>query len=448
MRLGPEETGRRSRLLILALYATLHRSFAAAARRLASGRGQRRSSQREVPQAAQRVLTASVDWRRNLAALWFAQLTAIFGFSFAFPFLPVYLRQLGIHDAGALAVWTGVAGGASGAALAVMSPIWGALADRYGRRSMLIRAMIGGAITVGLIGFARGPIDLVALRLLQGATSGTIAASTALVAGGTPRHRVGWALGVLTSAVAVGSALGPLVGGIAASVFGLRAIFWAGGVLLALATLPVVVVVREAPRRRSEQASQPALEVLRRGAPGTLAAIAALLTCQVLLQLSNSGYQPLVVLRLLEHLTNGVEAVTGLAFAASGLASAVAAVSYATLARRIGYRRVGMAAAVLLAGSQLVTAYGPGVVPVVAGAALAGAFYGVLGPVISTLIGLEAPAHVQARVFGVGASATAGPPAGGLLAPGLGASAAVGICALGATLLALVLATRVREPAR
>jgi len=116
MRLGPEETGRRSRLLILALYATLHRSFAAAARRLASGRGQRRSSQREVPQAAQRVLTASVDWRRNLAALWFAQLTAIFGFSFAFPFLPVYLRQLGIHDAGALAVWTGVAGGASGAA--------------------------------------------------------------------------------------------------------------------------------------------------------------------------------------------------------------------------------------------------------------------------------------------------------------------------------------------
>ena len=80
-------------------------------------------------------MTAPLDWRRNLAALWFAQVTAIFGFSFAFPFLPVYLRQLGVHDPGALAVWTGVAGGVSGATLAVMSPIWGALADRYGRRA-------------------------------------------------------------------------------------------------------------------------------------------------------------------------------------------------------------------------------------------------------------------------------------------------------------------------
>ena len=395
-------------------------------------------------------MTPPVDWRRNLAALWFAQLTAIFGFSFAFPFLPVYLRQLGVHDASALAMWTGVAGGASGAALAVMNPIWGTLADRYGRRSMLLRAMLGGALTVGLIGFARGPLDLVVLRLLQGATSGTIAASTALVASGTPRHRVGWALGLLTSAVAVGSALGPLVGGLAASALGLRAIFWSGGLLLAAATLPVFVVVREVPIRRSEETRQPALELLRQSAPGAAAAIAALLVCQTLLQLSNSGYQPLVVLRLLEHLATGIELVTGLAFAASGLAAAVAC---GWLCPRLGYRRVGMVAAALLAGSQLLTAYGPGAVPIVAGAALAGAFYGLLGPVISTLIGLEAPAQVQARVFGVGASANAigfalGPLTAGVLAARQGVPAAIAICAIGAVLLAAVLATRVREPAR
>jgi DHA1 family multidrug resistance protein-like MFS transporter len=394
-----------------------------------------------------------IDWRRNLAALWFAQVTAIFGFSFAFPFLPVYLRELGVRDPGQLAIWTGAAGGASGAALAIMSPIWGALADRYGRRPMLLRAMIGGAITVGLMGFARGPADLVALRLVQGATSGTIAAATALVAGGTPRSRVGWALGVLSSAIAVGSALGPLVGGLAASVFGVRAIFWSGGLLLGLATVPVLIVVREVSAKRGEAVRQPALEVLRQAAPGAVAVVAALLISQMLVQLTFSGYQPLVVLRLLERLSSGVEALTGITFAASGLASAGASVACAAVVRRLGYRVTGVLAALLLAGAELLAAYGPGVVPIVAGAALAGAFYGMLVPIISTLLGLWSPALVQARVFGVASSATAvgfalGPLTGGVLAARLGTVLAITACAAAAVTLAAVLAVRVREPVR
>lgn len=398
-------------------------------------------------------MTSSSPWRRNLAALWFAQFTAIFGFSFAFPFLPLYLRQLGVHDPGQLAVWTGLAAGASGASLAVMSPIWGMLADRYGRRAMLLRAMIGGAATVGLMGFARGPVDLVALRFVQGATAGTVAAATALVATGTPRERVGWALGVLTSAVAVGSALGPLVGGVAASILGVRAIFWSGGALLALATLPVVAVVRETAVKRADGPRRPAIQVLREAAPGALAALAALLVCQSLLQISNSGFQPLVVLRLLEHVSRGIEAVTGVAFAASGLASAAAAVGYAALARRLGFRTVGVLAALLMAGAQLLAAYGPNVQTIVTGAALAGLFYGTVGPVISTLIGLTSPPEVQARVYGVGASATAvgfalGPLGGGLLAAWLGTGPAVTACAACVVLLAALLAARGPNPER
>lgn len=398
-------------------------------------------------------MTSSSPWRRNLAALWFAQFTAIFGFSFAFPFLPLYLRQLGVHDPGQLAVWTGLAAGASGASLAVMSPIWGMLADRYGRRAMLLRAMIGGAATVGLMGFARGPVDLVALRFVQGATAGTVAAATALVATGTPRERVGWALGVLTSAVAVGSALGPLVGGVAASILGVRAIFWSGGALLALATLPVVAVVRETAVKRADGPRQRAIQVLREAAPGALAALAALLVCQSLLQISNSGFQPLVVLRLLEHVSRGIEAVTGVAFAASGLASAAAAVGYAALARRLGFRTVGVLAALLMAGAQLLAAYGPNVQTIVTGAALAGLFYGTVGPVISTLIGLTSPPEVQARVYGVGASATAvgfalGPLGGGLLAAWLGTGPAVTACAACVVLLAALLAARGPNPER
>ncbi|MDQ6790302.1 MAG: MFS transporter [Candidatus Dormibacteraeota bacterium] len=393
------------------------------------------------------------SWRHNLAALWFAQLTAIFGFSFAYPFLPLYLQELGIRQQSQLAFWTGLAGGASGLALAIMSPIWGVVADRFGRKSMLLRAMLGAALTVGLMGFARGPVDLVVLRMLQGASSGTVAAATALVASGTPRSRVGWALGVLASAIAVGSALGPVVGGLAAAAVGVRAVFWAGGGLLLLAALPVLVVVHEAPRTLTDAASGSALALLRDAAPGAVAAVIALIVCQALLQAAYVGFQPLVVLRLLQRLRTGTAAVTGLAFGAAGLASALAAVVYAAPARRFGYRRVAVVAALALGTAELFSDLGPGVAAIIAGATLAGAFYGTLGPAISTMIGLESPGAIQARIFGFSSSATAlgfaiGPFGGGLLAAQADPSVATAACAAVALILAGVLFLRVREPRR
>ena len=99
-----------------------------------------------------------VDWRRNLAALWFAEFTAIFGFSFNLPFLALFLHnELHVRDPQQLALWTGAAAGASGITMALVSPIWGVLADRYGRRSMLLRAIVGGALSVGLMGFSQSP---------------------------------------------------------------------------------------------------------------------------------------------------------------------------------------------------------------------------------------------------------------------------------------------------
>src|SRR5207244_8053918 len=116
-----------------------------------------------------------VNWRRNLAALWFAEFMAIFGFSFAFPFLSIFLnKDLGVHTGTDLYLWTAASASASGIAMAVASPIWGILGDRYGRKPMLIRSMLGGAITVGIIYFAQNPAELVVLRLLQRATSGTV----------------------------------------------------------------------------------------------------------------------------------------------------------------------------------------------------------------------------------------------------------------------------------
>jgi len=393
------------------------------------------------------------EWRRNLAVLWLAQFTAILGFAFAFPFLPLYLQDLGVHRQDELAFLSGLAGGASGLALMVASPIWGVVADRYGRKPMLVRAMIGGAITLILLGFARGPLDVIVLRFLQGASSGTVGAATALVATGTPRPRVGWALGVLASAVAVGSATGPFLGGIAAGKLGLHAVFWVGGGMLALAALAAALLIKESKATRGKAKAQPALVALRASGPHTLAAIGALLVCQALLQTAYSGFSPLVVLKLLTVLPRGAATVTGVAFGISGLMSALAAVLYAPLARRFGYRRVATVTGLSMGAALALAAFGSLAWTMVFSAGLLGLMFGATSPALSSMLGLEVPASIQARIFGFSSSATAagfalGPLGGGIIAARLGPSAAL-LCLAGATLLlAAVLVVRVREPAR
>src|SRR5260370_18504968 len=155
-----------------------------------------------------------VDWRRNLAELGLAEFTAILGFSFAFPFLPLFLhRELHIPSGSQLAFWTGISAGVTGFALALTSPIWGRLADRYGRKPMLVRAMIGGGISVGLMGLSQSALQLTVLRGVQGASSGTVAAATALVATETPAPELAWALGILSSAISFRSATAPPAAG-------------------------------------------------------------------------------------------------------------------------------------------------------------------------------------------------------------------------------------------
>ena len=378
---------------------------------------------------------------------------AIFGFSFAFPFLSIFIsKDLGVAQGRDLDLWTAAIASVSGLSMAIASPIWGVLADRYGRKPMLLRSMVGGALTVGLIFFARSPADLLILRLLQGATSGTVAAATSLVAAETPRSRVGWALGVVTSAVALGGAIGPVIGGLAAAVFGLRLVFLVGGVLLLLSTLPVFFIVRESPRRRLEGPRLGTLTLIEQR-PGARRALSVLIGSQGLISVVNSATQQLVVLRLLEMLTSGVAAVTGVAFGLAGVASSGAAVFYTQVTRRLGYVRTTAAAAVLAALAISLIAIAPWAAVVVAGVALNGMFTGVVIPATASMIGLETPPEAQSTVFGANASSVAmgfaiGPLIGGGVAATAGVPAALIVIAGLALVLAALVAAGAREPAR
>jgi MFS family permease len=394
-----------------------------------------------------------VDWRRNLVALWFAEFTAIFGFSFAFPFLSIFISQdLGVSQGHDLDLWTAAAGSVSGLTMAIASPIWGVLGDRYGRKPMLIRSMLGGAITVGLIFFVQTPIQLVALRFIQGATSGTVAAATALVAVETPRQRVGWALGVVTSAVALGSAIGPVVGGLAAAAFGLRLVFLGGGILLLIAMIPVVMIVRESPLKPRDRSRPGMLELIKQR-PGALPSLAILIGAQGLVTVVNTATQQLLVLRLIEMVGRAAATVTGIAFGVAGLTNSVSAIGYTTVTRRIGYVNALTIASMLLAVTVAVLVVAPNAAVVVIAVGAAGLLYGAVVPGTAAMIGLETPIEAQSTVFGFNASAVAfgfflGPLIGGGIAASSNVRDALAVTAGLAMVLAFVIALGAREPSR
>ena len=190
---------------------------------------------------------------------------------------------------------------------------------------------------------------------------------------------MGWSLGVVSSAVALGSAIGPVIGGLAAEFIGLRLVFLGGGALLALSLVPVLWIVRESPLPPRVGPRVSTLALLNRQ-PGLRRSLSVLIGAQGLVSVCTSATQQLVVLKLLEMVANGVSAVSGLGFGLAGVASSVAAVGYTRVTRRLGYVRTAAAASALMAVAILMIGVSPLVSVVVIAIGLNGLFSGVVIP--------------------------------------------------------------------
>jgi DHA1 family multidrug resistance protein-like MFS transporter len=195
-------------------------------------------------------------WRRTLYIIWAAQFTAMMGMSLVMPFLPFYIQSLGVTEPDALARWSGYVFAGPFFISFFLTPVWGFLGDRYGKRIMVIRAIFGLGVSQALIGFSQSVEMLFFFRLVQGAISGFIAAALALVSSSTPREQSGYALGMLQTASSGGSVIGPLVGGSLSDLIGYRPIFF---VVAGLCTISGILIVRyvEEPER------PPAAEILK-----------------------------------------------------------------------------------------------------------------------------------------------------------------------------------------
>lgn len=189
-------------------------------------------------------------WRKNLYVIWAAQFLAMMGMNIVVPFLPFYIRELGVTDPEAVANWSGLVYAGPFFLSFFFTPLWGIMGDKYGRKSMTVRAIFGLAISQALIGFAPNVEMLFFFRMVQGAISGFIASTLALVSSTTPREKSGYAIGILQTASASGTVIGPLVGGSLADMFGYRPLFFIVAAFCAISGFVVILFVQESKERR------------------------------------------------------------------------------------------------------------------------------------------------------------------------------------------------------
>ena len=363
---------------------------------------------------------ARISWRRNLYALWIAQLLAIMGFSLRVPFLPFFLGDLGVDTVEGQALWSGIVNASGAGVMAITAPIWGTVADRYGRKPMLMRAQFSAFFTIGLMVFATQAWHLLGLRLIEGALAGTVTAATALVAVSMPKDRLGFGLGLIQTAVFSGSALGPLIGGFLADQVGFRASFAVSAVMLLSSGLITLFFVRENFTPVTRDADAPKEISMWRivAAPALLGLVLAMLA----VRFSTAAVQPITPLFIGELGTMGDAATTaGIAMGVLGLTSAISSVFLGRLGDKRGHRKILL---ICMVGSGLIY------LPMAASQhpwqlivleAIFGIFAGGTIPAANALIATLTAPERRGAVYGVVAAASS---IGGFLGPLLGAGVA------------------------
>ncbi|AXF66017.1 MULTISPECIES: multidrug efflux MFS transporter [Leclercia] len=341
------------------------------------------------------------SWKVNLISVWFGCFFTGLAISQILPFLPLYVSQLGVSSHEALSMWSGLTFSVTFLVSAIVSPMWGSLADRKGRKLMLLRASLGMAIAILLQAFATNVWQLFLLRALMGLTSGYIPNAIALVASQVPRERSGWAISTLSTAQISGVIGGPLMGGFLADHVGLRAVFLITAVLLMVSFLVTLFLIKEGARPTVSKAERLSGKAVFASLPYPGLMISLFITTMVI-QLCNGSVGPILALFIqsMAPESNNIAFLSGMIAAVPGISALMSAPRLGKLGDRIGTGRILMAtlivAVVLFFAMSFVTT------PLQLGVLrfLLGFADGAMLPAVQTLLIKYSSDRVTGRIFG------------------------------------------------
>ncbi|SFT56788.1 MFS transporter, DHA1 family, multidrug resistance protein [Kosakonia arachidis] len=342
---------------------------------------------------------APINWQRNLAVTWFGCFLTGAAFSLVMPFLPLYVEQLGVTDPGALNIWSGLAFSITFLFSAIASPFWGGLADRKGRKIMLLRSALGMAIVMALMGMAQNVWQFLALRALLGLLGGFIPNANALIATQMPRNKSGWALGTLSTGGVGGALLGPLAGGLLADNWGLRMVFFITASVLFLCFLLTLFCIREnfVPVAKREMLHFKEVFASLKNPKLVL----SLFITTMIIQVATGSIAPILTLYVRELMGNvsNIAFISGIIASVPGVAALMSAPRLGKLGDRIGPEKILVAALVisvlLLVPMSVVQA--PWQLAILR--FLLGAADGALLPAVQTLLVYNSTSQIAGRIF-------------------------------------------------
>lgn len=284
------------------------------------------------------MINSEINWKQNLRVAWLGNFFTGASFSLVMPFMALYVEQLGAPQ-NKVEWYAGLAVSLSALTSALIAPVWGRLADCYGRKPMMVRASLVMTFTMGGVAFVPNVFWLLVLRILNGLFSGYVPNSTALIASQAPKNRSGYALGTLATGVIGGSLVGPLLGGVLAEILGIRQVFLLVGFILLICNLMTIFLVKEdfQPVTKAEVLSTRDLFSSIKDKQ----ILIGLFVTSMIIQVSAQSIAPILTLYI-RHLgqTENLMFVSGLIVSALGFSSMLSSSTLGKIGDRIGNHRL------------------------------------------------------------------------------------------------------------
>ncbi|MGD9906371.1 MAG: MFS transporter [Vicinamibacterales bacterium] len=343
---------------------------------------------------------AAFSPQRNVLAAAAANGIGFAGFTLVMPFLPLYIRELGVTDVADIALWTGLTLGATPAVTAISAPLWGRVGDRYGSKVLVLRSLGAFVVTKAAMAFVTAAWQLFALRALLGIFAGYGALTVSMAAESAPRERMAAAIGTVQVAQRLGPTIGPVVGGVLAPLVGLRATFLVAALFYLVALATIAAIYREPRTRQARAAARGLVAVVRELAatPGFWMVFVVILSLQ-LVDRSFGPILPLYVERLVP--APQVPVVAGILFAVSALCAALGHWIAAPLVDRWAPPTLIAAAALATAGGLALIVWAPSIWSFAVALAAAGAAIGVGMTAAYASGGALLPRDAHATGFGL-----------------------------------------------
>ncbi|QLL98600.1 multidrug efflux MFS transporter [Streptococcus oralis] len=338
-----------------------------------------------------------ISWKENLRVAWFGSFLTGASISLVVPFMPIFVEQLGI-EGDQVAFYAGLAISVSAVSAALVSPIWGILADKYGRKPMMIRAGLAMTITMGGLAFVPNIYWLLFLRLLNGVFTGFVPNATALIASQVPKDKSGAALGTLSTGVVAGTLTGPFVGGFIAEIFGIRNVFLLVGSFLFLAAILTIFFIKEDFQPVAKEKAIPTKEVFSSFKYPRL--LVNLFLTSFVIQFSAQSIGPILALYVRDlGKTENLLFVSGLIVSSMGFSSMMSAGILGKLGDKVGNHRLLVAAQIYSVIIYLLCAHATSPLQLGLYRFLFGLGTGALIPGVNALLSKMTPKSGISRIF-------------------------------------------------